>query len=365
MQLFNSKVLPILTYGSPIWSIQPNNKITIQLTNTNNQNIKSDIKNIVSNFVTDSNPITYIRKHPHKDIHTVELSNFNNKLKILTQTIQNTNISDLKEKDPGCKSIEQVQTNFIKQILGVKSTTSNFATRYELGIYPVYTYTLVSALKYWARLNKGTPNTLLNDAFICNISNNLRWAEAIMQAQYTTQTHQFHTHAEHTNPNEIKTTARYNIRKTYLNSLNNHILSSKKLTMLCEVKDIKDYKVRPYLNDITDPKHRKTITRLRTASHSLASETGYYYNNKNDPTNFLCKMCNNKEIETVQHFLFECPNLKLSHYKMKIHQHIIKTHTSPLLNGINTNLVFKTLNNALAKLIHNMYTDRTNFTNDL
>ena len=119
--------------------------------------------------------------------------------------MQNANILDLKEKDQGNRNTEQVQTNFLKQILGIKSTTSNFAARHELGIYPVYTYTTVSALKYWARLNNGTPNTLLNDAYICNISKNLRWAEAIMQAQHFSQIHQHYTLADTTNPQEVKT----------------------------------------------------------------------------------------------------------------------------------------------------------------
>ena len=134
--------------------------------------------------------------------------------------------------------------------------------------------------------------------------------------------------------------------------------------MLCEIKDLKDYKANPYLEDITNPKHRKTITKLRTSSHSLASETGNYYNDNNDPKNFLCKMCNSNENESVEHFLIKCPNPKLTHYKTKIHRHITQRHSLPPSTKINADLIFQNLDNTIARHVHFMYTDRINLMQD-
>ena len=49
---------------------------------------------------------------------------------------------------------------------------------------------------------------------------------------------------------------------------------------------------------INDPRHRTTITKLRTHSHCLQTETGNYTKGERD---YKCPNCDSGAIETVTH----------------------------------------------------------------
>ena len=67
-------------------------------------------------------------------------------------------------------SIEKVHNDFCKKILGVSKYSSTSAVNSELGRFPILNNALSFAVKYWIRLNSGTSNKILNEAFKVNKS---------------------------------------------------------------------------------------------------------------------------------------------------------------------------------------------------
>ena len=60
-----------------------------------------------------------------------------------------------------------------------------------------------------------------------------------------------------------------------------------------------------YHNLISDPIHKKTITKLRTHTHCLQTETGSY-TNETDINKYNCPKCSMKVPEDAAHFLLIC-----------------------------------------------------------
>jgi hypothetical protein len=50
------------------------------------------------------------------------------------------------------KSIEKVQINYCKKVLGVPKTTSNEAALGECGRYPLMLHSVIKCIKYWLKL---------------------------------------------------------------------------------------------------------------------------------------------------------------------------------------------------------------------
>ena len=75
---------------------------------------------------------------------------------------------------------EKIHLIFCTPILGVHAKSINAAARREVGRRPIIFFILISAMKYWARLQKNhDKNTLLCKTFRANVDlalhNNCRW----------------------------------------------------------------------------------------------------------------------------------------------------------------------------------------------
>ena len=57
-----------------------------------------------------------------------------------------------------------------------------------------------------------------------------------------------------------------------------------------------------------DKKHKLALTRFRTSSHSLMTETGRYENTPREQR--ICQFCNMGKINDEYHFLLVCPNYR-------------------------------------------------------
>ena len=66
-----------------------------------------------------------------------------------------------------------------------------------------------------------------------------------------------------------------------------------------------------YISIISNPRQRLTITKLRTHTHCLQTETGSYEKNRQDSQRYICKKCDDNKTEDIKHFLFECKWSKL------------------------------------------------------
>ena len=73
---------------------------------------------------------------------------------------------------------------------------------------------------------------------------------------------------------------------------------------------MEEYRMKPYINKIYNPKYRSTLTKLRTHSHCLLEASHSYLN-----TTPTCVNCDSGEKETPFLFLLECSNVVLANLR--------------------------------------------------
>ena len=71
-------------------------------------------------------------------------------------------------------------------------------------------------------------------------------------------------------------------------------------------KTIENYKCEDYLCQVTNVRHRITLTKLRLSNHKLAIETGRYVRPYKKPEERICPI-SKKDVEDEIHFLTLCP----------------------------------------------------------
>ena len=81
---------------------------------------------------------------------------------------------------------------------------------------------------------------------------------------------------------------------------------SNKMRTYRKVKKKDNYSCEEYLHQVTNIRHRTTMTKLRLSNHKLAIETGRYTRPYKKPNERICPLCK-KEAEDEKHFLISCP----------------------------------------------------------
>ena len=81
---------------------------------------------------------------------------------------------------------------------------------------------------------------------------------------------------------------------------------SNKMRTYLKVKTIDNYRCENYFHQVTNIRHRITMTKLRLSNHRLAIETGRYMRPYKKPNKRIC-LLSTKEAEDEKHFLVSCP----------------------------------------------------------
>ena len=119
-----------------------------------------------------------------------------------------------------------------------------------------------------------------------------------------------------------------------------------------------------YLNKISNPYHRSTLTKLRTQAHCLAIVADKYDTTVADEDKYLCKKCNAPKQEDVPHWLLDCTWSPLTEPRSRLINHIVRNtgHTivskSDILQCTLTcdfPLMNETQRNHTYKLLHELY----------
>ena len=137
--------------------------------------------------------------------------------------------------------------------------------------------------------------------------------------------------SESTLTQQILKKAGYNSKKSLRNEYARNWLEAQESVSLNsrakftpkEVK--KHYQFEDYLNVITNPAHRISVTRLRLGAHALRIQTGKYENKgASIPVEErTCLICNRNRIEDEQHFLMYCQ--EYDDIRHELHSVISKT----------------------------------------
>ena len=225
----------------------------------------------------------------------VKLRNYDDKeflLRLNSQNISNfeSNIPDKPEK---------VHINYCKRSLNVNKFSSTTAVMSELARYPIIHNAYALSIKYWLRLESGTKNLILNEAYRIAVMEKHNWIQSI---QYLLSRNGFKNVWNNSN-----SVCYENFHKVFRNRLNVQyeqntlakIRDSDRLTVLASLKS--DFNFSTYINKIKSPDVRKIYTRLRIDLNKL-NVCQFRYGKV---PSAICTECNAQN-ETVIHLLFYC-----------------------------------------------------------
>ena len=217
--------------------------------------------------------------------------------------------------------IEQVHSKFCKQILGVSKRATNKACRAELGRLPILIDIKTQIIKYWFRLQTLDENRLLKQAYLDMIetrpSNKKTWAlqikSLLFQVGFGYLWNSQSLLKDHIKESELKVQQKlFNQRirdiaiqdwRASLFEVKKHRTGGNKLRTFREYKT--EYCFESYLKEVSNPAHRRALTKLRISDHSLEFERGRYKQTYVQPKDRHCSNC--AVMEDERHFVLTCP----------------------------------------------------------
>ena len=301
MTLFDKKIVPILLYGCSTWAI-PNTHNLIYLNDQQESGNTRDIcRNFLSSLLNRPVPIEYSRRVGRLGVDgtarkiLVKLKYYSDKQELLRSSHIDYSISNFAEKE---LSIEKVQNDFCKKSLNMSKYASNTAIHGELGRFPLSNTARSAIIRYWLRLNAGTKNILLNEAYNMCKRDNMPWFQGV---QYLLCENGFGN--VWLNPSSVDKDCfhkyfKQRLNDQYVQNWRSKVMHSSRFKILQLVHN--DFKMSNYIEKIRNPATREIYTRLRIDMNLLS--TSKIHGNQNDA---ICPLCNDGT-ETVGHFLFTC-----------------------------------------------------------
>lgn len=231
------------------------------------------------------------------------------------------------ESKPICNDpIEAVQTKFCKMLLGVNAKATNNACRSELGIFPLRAEMTLRPLKYWTRYMNAKDRKLSSCAIKgeFNAQNKLNWAGKIKVKTDKLGLSYLTCHDTYLNIDKNGNIT--NLTDYQLHNVNDNIKQrildqefqtwegeihndSKKANRKNKMRTYRTFKTtytrEGYLREVSNIKHRISLTKLRISDHSLHIETGRYTKPYTEAHERICNLCK-KEVEDEKHFLLRC-----------------------------------------------------------
>ena len=193
--------------------------------------------------------------------------------------------------------VEGIMMCMARFILGIHKKTSIVAIRGELGLFPIGLTITKFLLRYHVHISDQHKDSILYNALLCNKKSKAEWT---LRIDKVSRLFEF---AIPKSKSEVSNIIN-KLRRLYEDSWTLELIrpSNNKLRTYNQYKSRLQYE--HYLDQIPNPDHRKTLTRLRVSSHNLRIETGRWH--KITPVQRTCKFCANSLIEDEAHFLLHC-----------------------------------------------------------
>ena len=195
---------------------------------------------------------------------------------------------------------EKFHTQFCKFVLNLPKQTGNNACRGELGRFPICNKIWSLAIKYWLRLEHGTDNVFLNNAYNCAKTENHKWVQQVYGILKTYGMGHVWNNPLAFSTQTIGKSFEQRLNDNYIQTWRQTQSNSNRFKLQSELIDT--YKVSPYLNNINDIGTRNIISRLRVDMNPLNECMGRQHR----VPNRYCPICPSL-VESVPHFLFHCP----------------------------------------------------------
>ena len=206
-------------------------------------------------------------------------------------------------------STEKNHLKYCKLYLGVNRKASNFASRGELGRFPLLFPMLKRILNYIKSICQQPDSSIVKEAFHSSKELYMNGKKSFYSNIVKTLKAHYPTLEEPIDlgnfiENEKINIILDNIKNNYISHWKQQITNSTKLSFYCKFK--KKYELEQYLTTIKNPSQRRMLTKFRISNHKLLIEYGRYQNIPRDERH--CKTCGTGAVEDEFHFAFECPS---------------------------------------------------------
>ena len=209
--------------------------------------------------------------------------------------------------------LEKLHIRFCKQVLGMHNKGSNYGCRNELGRPPLSLSTYCTLLKYWFRLMSLGTNTIAFKALLANnilLHRNkscwLKTIDSILNLKHRTC-----ADFQYLNEKETIAKVRSILTSIFIKKAQTALHTNKKLTIYKEIKH--NYLFEPYLAKVVDFKKRVAVSKMRLSAHNLLIETGRYCNTPRQSC--CCGVCNQNEIGDEIQYCMVCPQHEFLHLR--------------------------------------------------
>ena len=203
-------------------------------------------------------------------------------------------------KPPSNNPVENLHTQFCRQLLGVQKNTTTIGVLLELGRTPLVLEAQKAAAKNLHRVKNGNANTVLMASIKDAEESSLRWYTDIKSLMERNGILNVLT----------ETTPSKNAQNKILNRAKD-IFHQNSFTTIKDIKSkLRTYALfkskagkEPYLTDIQSWKHRTSLSKFRLSNHKLRIEIG----RREGLEDFerICQVCGN-QVEDEIHFLINC-----------------------------------------------------------
>ncbi|KAG1932341.1 kinesin-like protein KIF13A [Pimephales promelas] len=190
---------------------------------------------------------------------------------------------------------------FCKNILGTHRNAPSLGCRAELGRFPLLSEIQKRAVKFWFHLSDAQTESYHHCA--------LRYRAGLTEGDpmiHLVKKHQLNSFIQfrHSKVKEIGKIT----KEEYIHDWQIKVTQLNKLKYFNKIKS--DYKLAPYLTDISNYGQRKILTKYRISDHSLCVETGRHKQSWRERELRVCLHCPDGAVEDELHFLTECSKYK-------------------------------------------------------
>ena len=199
---------------------------------------------------------------------------------------------------------ENVHIRFCRSLLGMHNKTMKAPVLGELGRYSMAIQIIGQVLSFWIHIIEAKDDSYLKLAYedMLNWESHRRtWINFTKNVLNSIGFSHVWFNQGTLSASRLKHSVVSKLKEQYINFWNKTKNGHSRLSFYNIVTD--NYCLQTYLNECKVPKHRVALSRLRLSAHDLEIERGRYSNLA--PNDRKCRLCQAKEDEL--HFLDHCP----------------------------------------------------------
>ena len=294
----NKELEPVATFCYLGFDFKPSGTVKCAMNNLYDKACKG-MRPLMCAIARFNIPVNIALKLFHTYISPIMLYNVENWATLSDKKLENFHTKSIFTGINDSKT-DTLHRKFLKYILGVSKSCPNIAVYGETGDIPLSMKGYELLINYWYRISRQHDNILVKKALQENINLRTNWIITIEKIIG------YFNLCDKINYNKFKISVKDSIQSKYKEFWAKSLEDSDngRLDFYCNVKhkfSSENYLQLPYFSQ------RRIITKFKCSDHQLEIEKGRHKKPEKTPRDQrFCKLCNNKSIETEEHFLVDC-----------------------------------------------------------